>query len=293
MDIKAFISRIISFSKRKLTILLWEGSTQENTETYQVVPRKLLGFFVVSHLLVLGLVFLFFFLTPLGTLLFNREDQAMRSQIVEIRERVHQLRDSLYANELQLSNFKRALIEGADTTFVTGFSDQQLDEIYGRQNSRTSVGGLAGTESYTRGLEPEEIIFSNYHFFAGDLDFPNQFPLSGSLTRKFEPSNRHYGIDIAASEGSPVTAFSDGVVLFSGFTINYGHVVIIKHREGFVSVYKHCKNLAKVTGDFVTRGDVIGFVGDYGLVSSGPHLHFELWQNGIPHNPADYFQNIN
>ncbi len=293
MNIKAFISRILSFSKRKLTILLWEGSTQEKTETYQLIPRKLTLWFVASHLIVLGIVFLFFFLTPLGTILFNREDQAMRAQIVDIRERVEALRDSLYANELQLANFKRALVEGADTTFVTGLSDQELEAFYGAQNEMAATGTMPSGAGFTRGLEPEEIIFSNAHFFTGPLEFPNQFPLSGSVTRKFEPSNRHYGIDIAASEGSSVTAFADGIVLFSGFTINYGFVVIIQHSDGFVSVYKHCKNLAKQSGDFVTRGDVIGFVGDYGLVSSGPHLHFELWQDGLPLNPAEYFQNLN
>lgn len=274
-------------------MLMWKRSQQDETETYVVAPRKLLGILAGSYILLIVLLFLFFFITPLGTLLFNYEDRAMRQQIVEIYGQVEGLRDSLEASEFQLAEFKRVLQESSDTTFSVGM---QPSDIAGRSSQQitgnaSNIIDISGRQP--RGLLSEEIIFSSRFYLDAMAEFPKRFPLSGSVSRRFEPSNRHYGIDIAAEEGTLVRSFSSGVVLFSGVTINYGSVVVVQHADAFVSIYKHCKSLTKRKGDFVSQGDIIGQVSDAGLISSGPHLHFELWRQGMPMNPEDYFNNLN
>ncbi|MCH8558038.1 MAG: M23 family metallopeptidase [Balneolia bacterium] len=288
-----FLKRIISFSREKITILLWKGPTHDDTETYVIVPRKILGTVSAFFGGILFIVLLFFFLTPLGTLLFNREDQAVREQILEIRERVEALRDSLHASELQLAMFKQALAAGSDTTFITRLQNEDFSRIYEVESGSSMMIDESGVPSAMRGLRAEEVILSNDHFFTRSLEFPEQFPLEGTVTRTFEARSGHFGIDIAADENTVIPAFAEGVVIFSGFTINYGNVVVLQHPGGYLSIYKHSRNLAKQKGDIVRRGDVIGFVGSDGLVSTGPHLHFELWRFGVPVDPAQYFMNLN
>ncbi|AXJ00463.1 Peptidase family M23 [Cyclonatronum proteinivorum] len=287
-----FLSRITSFSNEKLTVLLWQGQAHETNKPYTIVPRKMLGLLVVTHLIVIALMFLFFFLTPLGTLLFNREDQAVREQIVEIRDRIEVLRDSLHANEIQLSNFKLALMQSADTTFTTGISAEDRPEIF---SVAPAFMEFDDTDFFTqvRGLSVEEIVHSAEDFFSSDWELPLRFPLEGTVTRGFDLQTGHTGIDIAAAEGTVIRTFADGVVLFSGFTIQYGNVMVIQHINGFLSIYKHCKSLARQKGDFVKRGDIIGRVGSTGILTSGPHLHFELWQNGVALDPSESFTNLN
>lgn len=287
-----FLKYIISLSRQQLTILLWKGS-KDHAETFLLVPRKLLGGLLASYAAIILVMCLIFYFTPLGTILFNHEDRALREQVVEIYDRVDQLSDSLSASEYQLSEFKSALARGADTTFSITAVDQNL---YRADNSysfarpyRPEIDPSGGV----RGLLSDEIIFSNRMFFDASLEFPIRFPLGGSLTRRFDAENGHYGIDIAAEDGEPVRAFASGVVVFSGFTLNYGAVIMIQHQDAFLSVYKHCNSLTTRTGDFIGKGDVIGRVSDSGRFSSGPHLHLELWQDGLALNPEDYFSNFN
>lgn len=287
-----FISRVTSFSKQKLTVLLWEGQAHDTNKPYTIVPRKMLGLLVLSHFVVVVLMFLFFFLTPLGTLLFNREDQAVREQIVEIRDRIEVLRDSLHANEIQLSNFKLALIQSADTTFATGISPEERPEIFSISPAFLEF-EEADVFSQVRGLSAEEIVRSADDFFSSEWELPMPFPLEGTITRRFDMQARHTGVDIAAPEGSVIRTFADGVVLFSAFTVQYGNVVVIQHSNGFASIYKHNKSLARQRGDFVRRGDIIGRVGSTGMLTTGPHLHFELWRNGVALNPSESFTNLN
>ncbi|TYQ00023.1 peptidase M23-like protein [Tenacibaculum adriaticum] len=113
-------------------------------------------------------------------------------------------------------------------------------------------------------------------------------PLTGSLTQKFNAIDKHYAIDIVAKTDTPVKAIADGTVVFSEWTAETGYVLMIQHANEFISVYKHNGNLLKQQGDFVKSGEVIASVGSTGELSTGPHLHFELWNNGYPVNPINY-----
>ena len=93
--------------------------------------------------------------------------------------------------------------------------------------------------------------------------------------------------NITAPKNAPVKATADGTVLFSGWTTETGYVIILKHPYNYVSVYKHNGNLLKQQGDFVKSGEVIASVGSTGELTTGPHLHFELWSNGYAVNPLN------
>lgn len=128
-------------------------------------------------------------------------------------------------------------------------------------------------------LLPEAVSNTDYTLFA---------PIKGTVSRSFEAEKGHYGIDINAREGSPIKAVRDGSVIFSEWTVETGFVIIMEHQFGLISVYKHNENLLKEQGDLVKSGEVIARLGNTGTLSSGAHLHFELWSDGYPVNPEDY-----
>ncbi len=113
-------------------------------------------------------------------------------------------------------------------------------------------------------------------------------PLSGTISQHYDSEKKHYAVDVVAPRDSPIKSIADGIVIFAEWTADTGHVIIVEHREGLLSVYKHNGSLNKAQGDIVSSGEVIASVGNTGEFTTGPHLHFELWNNGSPVNPVDY-----
>lgn len=113
-------------------------------------------------------------------------------------------------------------------------------------------------------------------------------PLNGSVSEGFDSQKNHLAVDIVAKKNTAVKATADGTVIFSGWTTETGYVIILKHAYNYTSVYKHNGNLLKEQGDFVKSGEVIASVGSTGELTTGPHLHFELWSGGYAINPINF-----
>lgn len=113
-------------------------------------------------------------------------------------------------------------------------------------------------------------------------------PLTGNISQDFDANSKHFAVDIVAKTGTPIKAASDGTVIFSGWSAETGYTILLKHNKDYISVYKHNGNLLKQQGDFVKSGEVIASVGSTGELSTGPHLHFELWKGGYAINPTNF-----
>lgn len=113
-------------------------------------------------------------------------------------------------------------------------------------------------------------------------------PINGMITKPFHRAGKHYGIDMVAKEKDPIKAIAAGVVILSDWSVDTGWVIVIQHYNNVVSICKHCAILFKKVGNLVRAGDVIALMGNSGEISTGPHLHFELWSQGVPLNPEDY-----
>ena len=113
-------------------------------------------------------------------------------------------------------------------------------------------------------------------------------PLSGIVSAPYDPKIGHHGIDIVSKKNEPVKCVADGTVFMSSWTQDAGYVIAVQHRSDIISVYKHNSTLLKKAGDFVNAGDVLAIIGNTGELTTGPHLHFELWYNGNPANPEEF-----
>ncbi len=123
---------------------------------------------------------------------------------------------------------------------------------------------------------------------AGRGTFPLMTPVDGFVSQGFDPAQSHYGVDFAGKRGTPVYAAADGHVVFSGWTYDDGNMIILAHDGGYMTVYKHNQTLLTTVQSFVKRGEPIALLGASGRTSAGPHLHFEVWKNGMPRDPGEY-----
>ncbi len=117
------------------------------------------------------------------------------------------------------------------------------------------------------------------------LFFP---PVKGIVTSTFSAKENHYGTDIVANSNEVVKSTLPGTVTMAGWTLETGNVIQIQHADNIISIYKHNAELLKHMGDRVKAGEPIAIMGNSGELTTGPHLHFELWYNGTPLNPQDY-----
>ncbi|MGB0429942.1 MAG: M23 family metallopeptidase [Bacteroidia bacterium] len=126
---------------------------------------------------------------------------------------------------------------------------------------------------------PKNKKAENLHFYP---------PVNGIVNAKFEPKIKHYAVDLIAEKDAPVKATLDGTVIFSEYSSTTGNVLVIQHLNNYLSVYKHNSVLLKQVGTFVRAGETVAIIGNSGEMTSGPHLHFELWLNGSPVDPEDF-----
>ena len=115
-------------------------------------------------------------------------------------------------------------------------------------------------------------------------------PVKGIVNQAFNASEGHYAVDIIAKANARVSSVLDGTVIFADYTVNTGYVIYVQHEKNIISIYKHNSELLKTTGDKVKAGEAIAIMGNSGELTTGPHLHFELWYNGVAVNPEQYIE---
>jgi murein DD-endopeptidase MepM/ murein hydrolase activator NlpD len=113
-------------------------------------------------------------------------------------------------------------------------------------------------------------------------------PLTGLISDGYNNKTKHFGIDLVAKEKSRISSVLEGTVIISHWAYETGYVIGVQHKNDYLSFYKHNSVLLKSVGDYVNAGDHIAIIGNSGELSSGPHLHFELWHKGTPVNPENY-----
>ena len=113
-------------------------------------------------------------------------------------------------------------------------------------------------------------------------------PITGLISDGYNNKTKHFGIDLVAKEKSRISSVLEGTVVISHWAYETGYVIGVQHKNDYLSFYKHNSVLLKSVGDYVNAGDHIAIIGNSGELSSGPHLHFELWHKGIPVNPENY-----
>ena len=197
------------------------------------------------------------------------------TQKTDSLERQIELNNKFYKSiEDVLSGKTDVFIERDNITIDSSLNDKNFFSI--SPNSEDSILRNYVDSQDKFNLTINELVIENKMFFS---------PIKGDITQTFNFEENHFAIDIAADIGTPVKSILDGKILFSEWSVDTGHVIIVDHGDNIVSVYKHNSKSLKEQNDFVQAGEVIAYSGNQGSLSSGPHLHFELWKNGTPIDP--------
>ena len=255
----------------------------------------ILAFFLISATVVLLLVY-----TPIAMYIpiKNPElEQRYGSQILETQQRLNGLAQDVLVLRDYNQQLRKALGDSnrkdssATTSLASRTHPRDVEPIEAEDS-----GYIGSKENITGSAEPygdydvaagsyKSVLTSHEEFRGG---FPLLAPTGGIVTQGFDPSHRHFGIDYAVKRGTAVYASTDGYVVFSGLTYDDGNMIILSHGGGYLTLYKHNQLLFMSSHVFVKRGELIAQSGSTGQTSSGPHLHFEVWKDGLPQDPQEY-----
>jgi murein DD-endopeptidase MepM/ murein hydrolase activator NlpD len=259
----------------------------ENTleEVFSFRVSRLTGFiaiFIMSVFLI-TLTAIVIIRTPIRNYLPGYLPIEVRQEVIDNALKVDSLENALLIQAKYLNNV-RAILNGT----------MEIDEI--RQinalpdNSNIDLSKSQTTADFIHNYEEEEKFNLDEYSSAGASSQKPAFykPVKGMLSSEFNIQKKHYGVDVAATPKEPVMATMKGTVIFTGFDPDTGYVMQIQHDDGYISIYKHNAKLLKVQGEEVRAGEAIALAGNTGNLSTGSHLHFELWYNGKPIDPCDY-----
>ena len=286
---KTFSNRLVT--KYLLIIRNEENFAEKTTFTFSYI-KIILG--LVSIFLVLaGLSF--YMATTLLKQWFDPRHAEMQAnrQLMNLSMEIDSLIVEVNKKDQFIDNFKM-ILSGKDNNAMDSENNSGLNETeLLRANEEISESIHPIDSQFRKEFEKEglNLQFSSSKISEELQDFYLFKPVDkGVVLNKFNPQEEHYAIDIAAKEDESVMAVADGTVVFAGWTLDHGNVIAIQHRGNIISQYKHNSDLLKNVGSFVTAGEVIAIIGNTGELTSGPHLHFELWYNGNPVDPEDFIR---
>ena len=214
-----------------------------------------------------------------------------RAQLLEAYARIDSMEQIALANDIYLNNLQQVISGQAGETLEEA-NRQQTDRENEASSPSTLAIELSEDERALRELvesgAPYDLPENSRSTQTGISSYTFYSPIKGIISSNFSPREQHYAVDIAVKLNEPVRTTLSGHVVFASYTPETGYVVIVQHGNNLLSLYKHCASIIKKVGSFVRGGEVIAFAGDTGELSTGPHLHFELWYNGNPVNPTDY-----
>ena len=261
-----------------------------NEDTFEerfAIKLTRLNVFFLSSLAAIILVILTTLLivfTPLREYIPGYSSTALQKQALDLDSKTDSLLKSINMNDAYINSLK-SVLRGEVSAVVIN-----KDSIFKAAQADTDVLELnpSKADSLLREKVRNEDKYNLFESATSVKDFVFFPPVNGSISSGFEPNEKHFAVDIVVPTNTPVKATSDGRVLFASWTSDAGYVIIIDHGDELVSVYKHNSSLTKSQGDFVRSREVIAISGASGELSTGPHLHFELWNNGTPLNPTNF-----
>lgn len=279
-------SRLVRNLRNKFRLVVMNDQTLEEKFSLRLTPMNILVFGGTAALTLITVTLYLIAFTPLREYIPGYTDVQVRRNLVSMALRADSLQQQMLARENYLSGLLAVLEGRVDTisserpgTVAVTDTSRRLPKSASDSMLRLEMEAADRFELTEQAERPFSTGIGTTAFFA---------PVKGTVTTRFDTRQKHYGIDIVAGANEVIKSVLDGTVILSNFTSETGYVIGIQHANNICSFYKHNSALLKTMGDHVRAGDVVAIIGNTGEQSSGPHLHFELWYNGSPVNPAEF-----
>lgn len=283
-------NKITDRLRKKYRIVVYNNDTYEEKIHFKLTLMNIINIVIFSSVLLIVLVTYLIAFTPLREYIPGYTDVSLNRRVYEMEQRADSLELVFKQKDLYINNLKKIIIgDDFDTdsinSLLTKSSSTNFNNISDKRSKNDSLFRIEYENETRNNLFKREIIDNK----SSDYMMLSFFtPMTGIVTNHFNREEKHYGIDIVADNNSVIKAAADGSVIYSDWTADNGYTIGIQHNGNLVSIYKHNAVLLKTVGDYVNAGDAIAIYGNSGSLSTGPHLHFELWYNGTPLNPEDY-----
>ena len=284
MNRKELRKKIFQMLKDHYRLIIYNDSSIQTVWSIKLTPIKVLTLGSLGAILLILLTTTIIAYTPLRENIPGYPSAKIRQQIIYNYILADSLENEIKKRDSYVENLK-TLFEGnvPDETPVTDstslkkynvkFKGSNADSLFQDKllEEKNNLSLLQGTKKLPS--------IANIHFFT---------PLHGLITNKFNSKTNHLAVDVVGKQNARISAILDGTVVFSGWTMDTGYSIFIQHENNIISAYKHNAELLKDVGDKVKAGEVIAIMGNSGELTTGPHLHFELWHNGTALDPETY-----
>lgn len=273
---------------QKHTLIILNEDSQEEQFSVRLNRMNVLVIIAVFTFFTIACTTLTLLYTPLHNYILPSEKQITvedKQEILKLTEKLEELETRAKSNDVYIKNLRTILageipmpeIDTANGQITTSVELDKFDLAPAKEDLELR-----------KEVEQEEMFSVEGKSNSGEIENLLFTPLKGIITSGYEPEVNHLAIDIAAQEGEAIKSVAPGTIIFTDWTPDTGYVAVIQHPRGMISIYKHALTVYKKMGDVVKKGEVIAAVGNTGELTTGPHLHFELWIDGSPVDPQQH-----
>lgn len=284
MNRKELTKKIFQMLKDHYRLIIYNDSTIQTVWSIKLTPLKVLTLGSLGAIILILLTTVIIAYTPLRENIPGYPSVKTRQMIIRNYVLVDSLENEIIERDKYFDKIK-ALFLGEVPTDEMPVSDSGLiaHEVKFRSfNADSAFQDKLLEERLSLSVSENSKrlpSIANIHFF---------IPLRGMITNKFNVKTEHFAVDIVGKLNARISNVLDGTVIFAGWTMDTGNSIYIQHESNIISAYKHNAELLKSVGDRVKAGEVIAIMGNSGELTTGPHLHFELWHNGTALDPETY-----
>ncbi|WP_296378190.1 M23 family metallopeptidase [Winogradskyella sp.] len=254
-------------------------------ERYAIKLNRLNVFVLValSGILLVSFTTILIAYTPLREYIPGYSSTSLKKKATELTYKADSLQQQLLFNDRYYASIKKVLTGDVSSaefnrdSIIEAAKAEDIEDIF--PNKEDSLLRAKADKEDKYNLFDSETNSSNFVLFP---------PVNGTISEGYNLEEKHFAVDVVIPETTPVKATADGIVIFAEWTVSTGYVIILEHSNELISVYKHNGSVTKEQGDLVKAGEVIALSGNTGELSTGPHLHFELWSKGYPIDPTNF-----
>ena len=272
---KSFISKLLT----KYRLVLLNDSTYEEKSSYKISRLNVFSILFALMFIIVLITSGILFFTPIREYIPGYSSTSLQKQANLLSYKTDSLRQIVFLNDQYINSLKKVLTGDLETI------EYKADSVISKDILDLQIIEKSKEDSILRQLVNNEDKYNLDNINKNKDFYLLSAPIKGAVSQNYSIADDHLAIDISVDIGTPVKAVSNGRVILSEWTTQTGYVLIIDHGNDLISVYKHNSKLLKSQGEIVKQDEIIALSGNSGVLTSGPHLHFELWSEGYSIDP--------
>ena len=272
---KSFISKLLT----KYRLVLLNDSTYEEKSSFKISRLNVFSILFALMFIIVLITSGILFFTPIREYIPGYSSTSLQKQANLLSYKTDSLRQIVFLNDQYINSLKKVLTGDLETI------EYKADSVISKDILDLQIIEKSKEDSILRQLVNDEDKYNLENINKNKDFYLLSAPINGAVSQNYSIADDHLAIDISVDIGTPVKAVSNGRVILSEWTTQTGYVLIIDHGNDLISVYKHNSKLLKSQGEIVKQDEIIALSGNSGVLTSGPHLHFELWSEGFSIDP--------